>query len=82
MTDDKRYLHDPFAPPPRSLVGAVAPPPVEDEDDGPGDEHGDAVDGDGFDDLTKPELQDELERRGLPTSGNKPDLIARLRGRG
>jgi SAP domain len=28
--------------------------------------------------LSKPELQAELENRDLPTTGNKPDLIARL----
>lgn len=27
---------------------------------------------------TKGELEAELQKRGLPTSGNKPDLIARL----
>jgi hypothetical protein len=34
---------------------------------------------DGYDDLTKEELQSELQDRGLPISGNKPDLVARLR---
>lgn len=29
-------------------------------------------------DKTKPELVEELERRGLDTAGNKPDLVARL----
>lgn len=28
--------------------------------------------------LTKPELQDLLKNMGLPTSGNKADLVARL----
>lgn len=31
-----------------------------------------------YDDLTKQQLEDELERRELPKSGKKPDLIARL----
>lgn len=30
------------------------------------------------DDSTKADLEAELERRGLPTSGNKDELIARL----
>jgi hypothetical protein len=34
---------------------------------------------DDLESLTKEELQDELAERGLPTSGNKPDLIERLR---
>lgn len=34
--------------------------------------------GGGYDEMTKEELQAELERRGLPTSGNKPELIDRL----
>ena len=32
----------------------------------------------GYETLTKPELQAELEQRGLPKSGNVPDLIERL----
>ena len=32
----------------------------------------------GYSAWTKDELQAELEKRGLPTSGNKPDLIERL----
>ena len=32
----------------------------------------------GYEALTKAELADELERRGLPKSGNVPDLIERL----
>jgi hypothetical protein len=31
-----------------------------------------------LEDLTKDELQERLAALGLPTSGNKPDLIARL----
>lgn len=31
-----------------------------------------------YTDMSKPELQAQLEARGLPTSGNKPDLIERL----
>lgn len=32
----------------------------------------------GYEGLKVPQLQDELERRGLPKSGTKPELIARL----
>lgn len=32
----------------------------------------------GYDDMTKADLQAELESKGLPTSGNKDELIARL----
>ena len=31
-----------------------------------------------YENWSKPELVAELERRGLPKTGNKPDLIARL----
>lgn len=34
---------------------------------------------DGYDDLTKPELAARLEHMGLPKSGTKDELIARLR---
>lgn len=33
---------------------------------------------DGYEAFTKAELQAECERLGLPTTGNKPDLVARL----
>lgn len=36
------------------------------------------VEDEGYEAMTKPELQAELEARGLPTSGNKPELIERL----
>lgn len=49
--------------------------PGEDEPDA-GDEP--AVEGDGYEDMTVAELQALLEARGLPKSGNKDDLIARL----
>lgn len=32
-----------------------------------------------YEDWTKDEIQDELERRGLPKTGNKPELIEALR---
>ena len=35
---------------------------------------------DEYDEMTKDELQEELAARGLPTSGNKDELIERLRG--
>lgn len=31
-----------------------------------------------YEDWTKPDLQDELERRDLPITGNKPELVDRL----
>lgn len=34
---------------------------------------------DEYDDMTNDDLREELEDRGLDTSGNKPDLVARLR---
>ena len=37
-----------------------------------------AVEGLGYDVWTKDELMAELEERGLPKSGNKPELIERL----
>jgi len=56
-----------------SLTDAV--PPV--DEDAPVD-----VDGDGqitgYELFTKADLVTECETRGLPTSGNKPDLVARL----
>jgi hypothetical protein len=36
--------------------------------------------GDGLDELTNEELRERLEDADLPTSGNKEELIARLRG--
>ena len=38
----------------------------------------DAVPAISYSSLTKAQLQEALETRGLPTSGNKADLIARL----
>lgn len=35
--------------------------------------------GDDYDDMTVDDLKDELEDRGLPRSGSKSELIARLR---
>lgn len=32
-----------------------------------------------YDDMTYPQLQDELRKRGLPVSGSKDDLVTRLR---
>jgi len=34
--------------------------------------------GEGYEEWTKPELEAELESRGLPKYGNKPELIERL----
>lgn len=39
---------------------------------------GDAVESGDYDDLTKDELAEELESRGLAKSGSKAELIARL----
>lgn len=38
-----------------------------------------AVDVDGFDDLTVEQLKEQLTARELPVTGNKPELVARLR---
>ena len=38
----------------------------------------DPSENDGYESMTKPELQAELEARGLPTTGNKPELVTRL----
>ena len=35
-----------------------------------------------YESMTKDELQDELSAKGLPTSGNKDELIARLQENG
>jgi len=52
-------------------------PPIEPDEDASTD-----VDGDGqitgYELFTKADLVTECENRGLPTSGNKPDLVARL----
>ncbi len=39
---------------------------------------GDEASAEGYDSQTKAELEAELESRGLPTSGNKAELVARL----
>jgi hypothetical protein len=36
------------------------------------------VEPEGYDAMTKAELEDELESRGLPKTGNKDELVARL----
>lgn len=50
----------------------VEPSSVEDQGDGESTEEG------SYDSLTKEQLQEELRNRELPTSGNKPELVARL----
>ena len=63
-------------------TGEVTPagetlPEVDAEQDAPVDVDGDGqVTGDEL--FTKADLITECENRGLPTSGNKPDLVARL----
>lgn len=42
-------------------------------------EEGEEGEGDGYDDLTAAELQDLCRERGLAVSGNKSELIQRLR---
>lgn len=69
---DERWRHDPFAPPPSALTGVIQPPAAVNEL--PSD--------DGLDDLKKAELVALAKERGLDTSGNKPDLIERLRSAG
>ncbi len=86
MTEDRRYLHDPFAPPPASLTGAVQPPEPDPEadpdqltiDTGDPQDGAQPVQDDGLEDLTKAELI-ELLPEGAPTSGTKAELIARVR---
>lgn len=73
MSDD-RYLHDPFAPAPsaNALTGAVAPPPVEVDEQGDGEND--------WDEMSKAELVAAAEDAGVATYGTKADIIARLRG--
>ena len=67
MTDDRR-AHDPFAPHTQdALTGAVTPEQGDDN-------------GDGLDNLTKPELVELASERGVASYGTKADIIARLRG--
>lgn len=79
MVEDRR-AHDPWAPPPRweTVRSATSP-----ESSSPADTSVvDNTQADGLNDLedmTKAELQDLAADKGLPTSGNKPDLIERLR---
>lgn len=67
MSDDRRR-YDPFAP--HALVGAVAPPEPQVEDDN--------TDPD-FEDMRKADLVALAEDRGLPSYGSKADIIDRLR---
>jgi hypothetical protein len=69
------------------FVGEAAPelvhPPFDgpadavSNEDAPTDVNGDGA-VDGYEVFTKAELITECEARGLPVSGNKPDLVARL----
>lgn len=69
MSSDDRWRHDPFAPPPNALTGAVAPPdPVDDDEEGQRN----------LEDMTKAELVAAAEDHGVATYGTKADLIARL----
>lgn len=60
---------------PANLAKVVTNPAVFEGDDEPEDED----EGDNYDQHNVTELRAELERRGLDTEGNKPDLVARLR---
>lgn len=71
MTEDRR-IYDPWAPPPASLTGVVQPPAAK-PDSKP------ARDDDGLDDLKKAELVAMADDLGVDSSGNKADIIARLR---
>lgn len=64
--------------PDERLVGSLSGDGVDAQRQSPYDDDGD--DGDAFDyeEATNDQLRDELERRGLPKSGNKEELIARL----
>lgn len=73
MVDDRR-AHDPFAPPPAPRRETQSLP----RETRTADTTQNAPSGD-FEDMTKAELQDLAAEKGLPTSGNKPDLIERLR---
>jgi hypothetical protein len=69
---NERWRYDPFAPPPVSLTGVIQPPaaasgPVEPRSD------------DGLDDLKKAELVAMADDLGVDSSGNKADIVARLR---
>lgn len=48
------------------------------EDAPEADDDEETAEDDGYDGLTNAELQELLKARGLPTSGNKDDLVARL----
>jgi len=58
-------------------VGSDTETPVVADDDGPVDMDGDGQTT-GYEVFTKADLVTECESRGLLTSGNKPDLVARL----
>lgn len=70
---DQRWRHDPFAPPPPvSLTGVIQPPPAAPEQVEPRSD-------DGLDDLKKAELVAMADDLGVDSSGNKADIVARLR---
>jgi hypothetical protein len=65
------YVEDGELVDPSAVVPEPAPEPEAEADV--------EVEGDsGYEAMTKEELQDLLRERGLPTSGNKPELIDRL----
>jgi hypothetical protein len=71
---------DPFAPkqpviPGRHPAPPVTQPPVEDPTPDPSP----VGPVDGLEDLLKPDLVELARQMGLPTTGNKPDLIDRIR---
>lgn len=75
--DGRATAHMPMS----ELGGPVQPDGYDDDgafDDDLDDEEEDEG-GDGYDDMTNAELQSLLEGRGLTKSGNKDELIARLR---
>ena len=64
---------------PSQAIPKTAPVAVA-TDDGNGDDGDDGiVQADGLDDMTKDALKSECENLGLPVSGTKDDLIARIR---
>lgn len=63
------------------ITGAnkVASPTPEGGEGGTGDDAGVDIDGDGIDDMTIAQLKDELRARDLAVTGNKDELVQRLR---
>lgn len=70
--------HDPQLQPGSEALASLMNRPVDDLGSGAQEAPAPAPE-DGYEDLTNEELREELESRGLTKSGNKEELIARLR---